>query len=95
MPFAQDSPVSVHVETGDRHHLGIEGDYGVGLNHHAVELQLHPALPHKVPRILVIFEPADQVAVVGKYGAPIPRGMAHPAQNRIADGCRSCGEFRL
>jgi hypothetical protein len=95
MTFAQDSSVSVHVVTGDSHHLGVDRDNLIGLDHHAVELQFHPAFPHKVPRILVIFEPADQVAVVGKYGAPVPRGMAHPAQNRIANGCRSCGEFRL
>jgi hypothetical protein len=95
MSFAQDSSVSVHVETGDSHHLGIDRDNRVGLDHHAVEPQLHPALPHKVPRILVVFEPADQVAIVGKNGASVPLGMAHSAQDRIADGCRSCRELRL
>jgi hypothetical protein len=95
MSFAQDSSISVHVETRHSHYLGIDRDNGVGLDHHAVEPQFHPALPHKVPWILVVFEPADQVAVVGKNGASVPLGMAHPAQNRIANGCRSCGEFRL
>jgi hypothetical protein len=61
---------------GNVDHLQSDREDGIRLDDHAVESQLHPALSDEVPRILVVFEAADQVAVIGKNGASIALGGA-------------------
>ena len=86
MPLAQDAAIPVHVVAGHGNDFRIDRNFGVWLDHHAVEAQLHPALAHKVAGVFVIFKPPDKVAVQWQHGAPVAFRVAQLAQNRIANG---------
>jgi hypothetical protein len=84
--LAEDASVAVDVVTGDCDYARIDGDDGVGLNHHAVEAEFHPTLAYKVAWIFVIFETADEIAVDWKNGAPVALGVAKLAEDWVTDG---------
>ena len=83
--LAEDASVAVDVVTGDCDYARIDGDDGVGLNHHAVETEFHPTLANKVAWIFVIFKTADEVAVDWKNGAPVALRVAELAEDGVAD----------
>src|SRR6266851_6115376 len=95
MAFAEDPSLSVDRVTRRIHHLCGDRDDGVGLNEHAIELQLHPALSHEMAWILVVFEPSLQIAVVRKKEAAVPFSVADLAENRIAGSCVFRGKLWL
>ena len=88
MAFAQDASLVVDLVAGHIHNPRINRNHCVRLNHHAVELQFHPPLAHKVAGILVFLEPAHEVAVCGQNRPAVLFGVANLAQDRITHGSR-------
>jgi hypothetical protein len=48
-----------------------------------------------VAGISVVFEAADEVAVVGKDGATVAFRVTELAEDRVANGCGFGGKFRF
>jgi hypothetical protein len=69
----------------DVDHACIDWNDSVWFNHHSVKSKLHPSLAHEVAGILVVFELADEIAVVGKNSPAVTQRVPEAAHNRIAD----------
>ena len=75
----------IHGIFGRCDHTYVDGHHRVRLHDHAIELQFHPPLAHKMARILVLGKLPDKVAAVRKLVSPIGFKMAELTQNRIPD----------
>ena len=64
---------------------GIDGNDGVRLNDHAVEVEFHPTFADEVTGVLVLREMADEITAIWEGRAAIQLRVSKLTHHRIAD----------